>query len=189
MQKQKLRESIQNKFSEISEEEKSFFNENIFENFKNIFSLETHLKIGSYVSKNNEVSTKAINEFILEKGSSLYLPKVKSQKNLKKLKFLKFSYNDSLELNDYGILEPKDKRKSIKPEFFDFIIIPVRGINKANKRLGFGGRFYDKSLAKVNKLKFVGICYEFQKNLSFRSYDHDIEISTIIFPTGYFRKA
>ena len=61
MQKQKLRESIQNKFSEISEEEKSFFNENIFENFKNIFSLETHLKIGSYVSKNNEVSTKAIN--------------------------------------------------------------------------------------------------------------------------------
>ena len=53
MQKQKLRESIQNKFSEISEEEKSFFNENIFENFKNIFSLETHLKIGSYVSKNN----------------------------------------------------------------------------------------------------------------------------------------
>ena len=39
MQKQKLRESIQNKFSEISEEEKSFFNENIFENFKNIFSL------------------------------------------------------------------------------------------------------------------------------------------------------
>ena len=189
MQKQKLRESIQNKFLEISKEEKKIFDEKIFKNFRKIFPLETPLKIGSYVSKDNEVSTKAINEFILEKGSSLYLPKVKSPEHLKKLKFFKFASHDNLELSDYGVLEPKEKGKHLRPEFLDLIIIPIRGINKANKRLGFGGGFYDKTLAKVNKLKFIGICYEFQKNLSFKSYDHDIEISTIIFPKGYFRKA
>ena len=189
MQKQKLRDFIQNEFLEITEKDKKSFNENIFEHFKKIFPLETPLRIGSYISKNNEVSTKAINKFILEKGSSLYLPKIKSKGNSKKLKFLKFSTKDGLELGDYGILEPKDKGKSLKPESLDLIIIPIRGLNKTNKRLGFGGGYYDRSLSTVNKLKFIGICYEFQKNLSFRSYDHDIEISTIIFPTGYFRKA
>ena len=126
MQKQKLRESIQNKFLEISKEEKKIFDEKIFKNFRKIFPLETPLKIGSYVSKDNEVSTKALNEFILEKGSSLYLPKVKSPENLKKLKFLKFASHDNLELSDYGVLEPKEKGKPLRPEFLDLIIIPIR---------------------------------------------------------------
>ena len=42
---------------------------------------------------------------------------------------------------------------------------------------------------KKKKLKFLTICFDFQKNLSFRSQKHDIEISTIISPNGYFRKA
>ena len=97
--------------------------------------------------------------------------------------------DSSLTKGKYNLLEPKSLRKPIKPNYLDFIIIPVRAINKGNKRLGFGGGFYDRSLKNVDKLKFLSLCYEFQLNLSFKADFHDLELTTLIYPGGYFKKA
>ena len=189
MQKREARGFIQSKMDAASSTDLKKFNDSIFINFKKLFDLNNPLKIGSYISKENEVSTDKINKFILDQGSFLYLPKIFNCKSSKKLKFYQFKKDDSLLRNKFGVLEPLGFGKALKPKYLDLIIIPVRGINKNYKRLGFGGGFYDRSLAKEKKLKFLAICFEFQKNLSFRSQKHDIEISTIISPNGYFRKA
>ena len=189
MQKREARDFVQSKMDTASSTDLKKFNESIFKNFKKLFDLNNPLKIGSYISKENEVSTDKINQFILDQGSSLYLPKIFNCQNSKKLKFYQFNEDDSLEQNKFGVLEPLGLGKSLKPKYLDLIIIPVRGINKNNKRLGYGGGYYDRSLAREKKLKFLTICFDFQKNLSFRSQKHDIEISTIISPNGYLRKA
>mgnify|MGYP003323426119 CR=1 FL=1 len=95
----------------------------------------------------------------------------------------------TLEQLNFEEQDLKSLRKSIKPNYLDFIIIPVRAINKSNKRLGFGGGFYDRSLKNVDKLKFLSLCYEFQLNLSFKADFHDLELTTLIYPGGYFKKA
>ena len=90
------------------------------------------------------MSTDKINKFILDQGSSLYLPKIFNSKHSKKLKFYQFNEDDSLEQNKFGVLEPLGLGKSLKPKYLDLIIIPVRGINKNNKRLGYGGGYFDR---------------------------------------------
>ena len=189
MQKERAREFIKDKFAQITVHEKKTFNDNIFKNFVELFDLKEPLRIGSYISKENEVSSEQINNYILEKGSELFLPKIYENQKLKKIKFFRFFKNDSLIKGKYNLLEPKSLRKPIKPNYLDFIIIPVRAINKGNKRLGFGGGFYDRSLKNVDKLKFLSLCYEFQLNLSFKADSHDLELTTLIYPGGYFKKA
>lgn len=189
MQKERAREFIKDKFAQITEHEKKTFNDNIFKNFVELFDLKKPLRIGSYISKENEVCSKQINNYILEKGSELFLPKIYENTKQKKIKFFRFFKNDSLTKGKYNLLEPKSLRKAIKPNYLDFIIIPVRAINKGNKRLGFGGGFYDRSLKNVDKLKFLSLCYEFQLNLSFKADFHDLELTTLIYPGGYFKKA
>tara|TARA_B100000989_G_scaffold66430_1_gene46176 strand:- start:25 stop:594 length:570 start_codon:yes stop_codon:yes gene_type:complete len=189
MQKEKARESIKEKFAQITEHEKKTFNDNIFKNFVELFDLKEPLKIGSYISKENEVCSKQINNYILEKGSELFLPKIYENQKQKKIKFFRFLRSDSLIKGKYNLMEPKSLRKPIEPNYLDFIIIPVRAVNKANKRLGFGGGFYDRSLKSVDKLKFLSLCYEFQYNLPFKADCHDLELTTLIYPCGYFKKA
>ena len=189
MQKETAREIIKDKFAQITEREKKTFNDNIFKNFVELFDLKEPLKIGSYISKENEVCSKQINNYILEKGSELFLPKIYENQKQKKIKFFRFLRSDSLIKGKYNLMEPKSLRKPIKPNYLDFIIIPVRAINKANKRLGFGGGFYDRSLKSVDKLKFLSLCYEFQYNLPFKADCHDLELTTLIYPCGYFKKA
>ena len=130
MQKREARDFVKNKMDAASSTDLKKFNESIFINFKKLFDLNNPLKIGSYISKENEVSTDKINKFILDQGSSLYLPKIFNSKHSKKLKFYQFNEDDSLEQNKFGVLEPLGLGKSLKPKYLDLIIIPVRGINK-----------------------------------------------------------
>ena len=86
---ERAREFIKDKFAQITEHEKDF-NDNIFKNFVELFDLKEPLRIGSYISKENEVSSEQINNYILEKGSELFLPKIYENQKLKKIKFFDF---------------------------------------------------------------------------------------------------
>ena len=69
MQKREARDFVQSKMDTASSTDLKKFNESIFKNFKKLFDLNNPLKIGSYISKENEVSTDKINQFILDQGS------------------------------------------------------------------------------------------------------------------------
>ena len=65
MQKREARDFVKNKMDAASSTDLKKFNESIFINFKKLFDLNNPLKIGSYISKENEVSTDKINKFII----------------------------------------------------------------------------------------------------------------------------
>ena len=56
-------------------------------------------------------------------------------------------------------------------------------------RLGFGGGFYDNSLAEINSNKCLGLGYEFQILDEFDIEPHDFKLGRLITPEGYFKNA
>ena len=85
---------------------------------------------------------------ILEKFEKLKyiisLPKIGKKSNMN---FFKWSTNDPLNINKYGIPEPITS-KIIYP---DIILVPLVAYDKNYNRVGYGGGFYDRYITKIKK--------------------------------------
>jgi 5-formyltetrahydrofolate cyclo-ligase len=190
MKKKQARKLINKEFNKLSKENKSSFDEKIFKHFKSFFEgYDGILNIGSYWALSNEVESSLINDYLISKGLNLFLPRISNQKNIKKLNFYKYSKNEILEKNKYGIPEPPQKNKYIDLIGLDLVIIPLRAFDLNFSRLGYGGGYYDSSLQNVKKENRIGLSYEFQKINKIDFEKHDIELGGVITPDGYFKKA
>ena len=76
--------------------------------------------------------------------------------------FLKWSTNDPLKINKYGIPEPISQKSDIQK----ILLIPLIALDKNLNRVGYGGGFYDRYISRIRKDKRIlkiGIAYSFQK--------------------------
>ena len=117
---------------------------------------------------------------ILEKfekqGYKLSLPKIKSKFQMD---FFKWSFNDPLEINKYGIPEPVSK----KIKFPDIFLVPLVAFDNRLNRIGYGGGFYDRYLEKIQKNKkivTIGLAYSFQEIKRIPADKYDIKLDYIL---------
>ena len=76
--------------------------------------------------------------------------------------FYKWSFSELLKINKYGIPEPEAKN-IIYP---DILLIPLVAFDKNLNRLGYGGGYYDRFIAKLSKKKKIvkiGLAFSCQK--------------------------
>ena len=72
--------------------------------------------------------------------------------------------NDAWMSGSYGITEPvREKSVEIAPEDIDLIICPCTSFDEECNRIGMGGGYYDRYLAKCGKTKIVAVAFEAQK--------------------------
>ena len=129
---------------------------------------------------------KEINTYtILEKGISLdvkiALPKTVPDSS--NLKHILYESQAQLSLNAYGIPEPKDGIV-IKPNQFDFVLVPLLAIDKSGYRIGYGKGYYDRFLKKcAPNCIFIGLHLfeEFSEIDDLNKYD--IPLNYCITPT------
>ena len=91
--------------------------------------------------------------------------------------FYKWSFDDILILNNFGIPEPQKNQKVIP----DILLIPLVSFDRNLFRIGYGGGFYDRYIEKVSKLKKVlniGIAHTCQKvgKIPFEKYDKKLDM-------------
>ncbi|MGB0785961.1 MAG: 5-formyltetrahydrofolate cyclo-ligase [Alphaproteobacteria bacterium] len=80
------------------------------------------------------------------------------------LSFFSASKVDDFERGAFGVMEPKDLLTEILP---DIVIAPLVGFDENGYRMGYGGGFYDRTLAKLRAVKSVtAIGYAYEKQLS-----------------------
>jgi 5-formyltetrahydrofolate cyclo-ligase len=81
-----------------------------------------------------------------------------------------------LRINKYGIPEPEPKNM-IYP---DILLIPLVAFDKNLNRLGYGGGYYDRLIAKISKKKKIikiGLALSIQKidNVPINLYDQKLD--------------
>jgi 5-formyltetrahydrofolate cyclo-ligase len=110
---------------------------------------------------------------------TIVLPVVEPRQ--KQLAFHTWSPDHTMEPNTYGIPEPK----SGIPVIPDVLLIPCVGYAKGGYRLGYGGGFYDRTLASIKKRPLtVGLAYSYAYIPDFVPGLFDIPLDVILTEGG-----
>lgn len=92
------------------------------------------------------------------------------------LSFLDWQAGDAMVEDAYGIAIPGHGRQVAQPPV---LVIPCLGWNADGYRLGYGGGFYDRTLASTPRPLAIGIAYACTQ-AEFIVEDHDIPMDFII---------
>ena len=151
---------------------------NIKINFDKILNLlkkekVTKKNIGGYYPVNFEVDILDILKKFDKKNFKISLPVIKKNYDMN---FYKWSFNEPLKINKYGIPEP-DSSILIYP---DVLLVPLVAFDRKLNRLGYGGGFYDrliKKLSKKKKILKIGIALSTQKinKVPINKYDQKLD--------------
>ncbi|BDR59001.1 5-formyltetrahydrofolate cyclo-ligase [Xylocopilactobacillus apicola] len=117
----------------------------IFANFKNTKNFQQAKNIAMFWSTELELPT---HEFIneIKTHKHVYLPVVAPQHQLI---FRKFVSEATMQTNR-GIDEPTPDSPTISPNDLDLIVVPGLIFSRTKYRIGFGGGYYDRFLAKYD---------------------------------------
>ena len=174
-EKEALRKFLINRRSELGP--LIDFQKNILNNVIPLIEEMDNEFIGTYISFRNELDTRKLNQYFLERELKLALPAIDFEN--KQINF--FGYDKSTELieNKFSILEPKNKDEVIFPKI---IFIPLLAYSKSGYRLGYGGGYYDKYLSKngIGDIKKIGIAFSFQEVEQIPVEDHDERLDWIL---------
>ena len=144
----------------------------IFKEIKKNFSKKKI--IGGYYPVNFEIDILEFLNKLKNKGIQLSLPVIKKNKEMD---FYTWSNNDLLKLNKYGIPEPEQNKKV----FPDIILVPLVAFDSRLYRIGYGGGYYDRYIAKfLNKKNLfkIGIAHSCQKinRVPINNYDKKLDM-------------
>ena len=151
---------------------------NIKIDFDNVFDLLkknnlTKKCIGGYFPVNYEIDDLEILKKLKKKKYQISLPVIKKNFDMD---FYRWSFDDPLKINKYGIPEPFSKQL-IYP---DILLVPLVAFDKNLNRLGYGGGYYDRVIDKLSKKKYIlkiGLALSVQKinNVPVTKYDKKLD--------------
>ena len=76
----------------------------------------------------------------------------------------------------FNIDVPDKKNRVLIP---NILLVPTLGFNQKNFRLGYGGGYYDRTLAQFNAFT-IGLCFEHGRSSEIVEEQHDIPLDLII---------
>ena len=104
----------------------------------------------------------------------------------KKLRFHRWFPGCPMEEDAYGIPKPKDTDR-FEPQL---LLVPCVGFGPGGLRLGYGGGFYDRTLAGLRATKpvlAVGLAYDAQEVDAVPHLDYDERLDWVLTPSGPIR--
>ena len=136
--------------------------------------------IGGYYPSNYEIDDLEILYLFEKKNCKISLPIIRKNNQMD---FFKWSNNEPLKINKYGIPEPV----SSKLFYPDILLVPIVGYDNNLNRLGYGGGFYDRYIHKIEKYKKIikiGLAFSYQKLKKIPINFHDKKLDFIITEKG-----
>lgn len=83
----------------------------------------------------------------------------------------------------FGTLAPAETAPVVSP---DCIVVPLLGFDRFGTRLGYGGGYYDRTLAGMARApKLIGIAFAAQEVERIPRADHDVPLDAIVTEKGY----
>ncbi|WP_439146926.1 5-formyltetrahydrofolate cyclo-ligase [Vibrio sp.] len=143
--------------------------------------------IALYISIDGELDTQPLIEWLWAQGKQTYLP-VLHPFSAGHLLFLHYSPDTPTVLNKYGIVEPQLNQLLVKPcQQLDLILTPLVGFDSQGHRLGMGGGYYDRTLARWfesgNGAPPIGLAHDCQHVDTLPTEEWDIPLPKIVTPS------
>ena len=175
MNKQELRQAIRARKRAMTEEDILRRSEILAEKFARSNAYRASKTIYGYLPYNQEVRTVPMLRRALEEGKRVAVPKVYGDD-------MKFIYLDDLSqvAKGYaGIPEPVADGPVAQDETA-LVLMPGLAFDPAGHRIGYGGGFYDKFLAREPHHPTVALCYDFQVMDRLETEEFDIPVDLVI---------
>ena len=102
----------------------------------------------------------------------------------KPLVFRAWQPGDEMAPAVWGIAEPLATRAVVLP---DIVLVPLLAFDAAGHRLGYGGGFYDRTLAELRAIKpvvAVGVAFDEQRMDGVPHLDYDQPLDWVLTPSG-----
>ena len=133
-----------------------------------------------FVSLPREVDTHPMIEQALVMGKKVLVPLVDLENKELKLKEVRDLRRD-LAPGTLGILEPARSAREAGVEEADCFIVPALAFDAKGHRLGRGGGYYDRLLARLPKdTHTLGLAFSFQVLPSIPLEDHDRAVDSVL---------
>lgn len=117
------------------------------------------------------------------RGATTALPVVLARKT--SLIFREWEPGTTLATGPLGIPFPRDSRQ-LQP---DNVLLPMLGWDGDGYRLGYGGGFFDRTLAAPDKRpRIIGVAYERAYLRSIHPQPHDIPVDFVVTERGVYRR-
>lgn len=154
--------------------------------------------IALYLANNGELDLQPFIRWCWQQNKHTYLPVIHPFSK-GHLLFLRYEKNTTMVINQYNIEEPKLDIRDIKPiQQLNIILTPLVAFDSSGARIGMGGGYYDRTLAKWHEdylqnkeyaqtKQFtpfpIGIAHDCQQIRKVPHESWDIPLPKIITPT------
>ena len=134
--------------------------------------------VAAYAAFGGEIDPLPLLEALAAKGVALALPVVEAK--AAPLVFRAWMPGDQLVQHRFGMAEPPREAPALVP---DIVVVPLLAFDRQGQRLGYGGGYYDRTLAALRKrgrVLAVGIGFALQEMPSVPRAAHDVPLDWIV---------
>ena len=192
MKRSEIRDLVRKKRNSLSLKEQKIAANTIKVNLSQLLNSHNNAKIALYLSNDGELNTSKLIDKLQQDNHKIYLPVIHPF-TPGNLLFQKYEKNSPMKANRYGIFEPELNCSHVCPvSELDIIFTPLVAFDDSGNRLGMGGGFYDRTLARYytegwQKPLLICIAHNCQKVESLPIESLDIPLKTIVTPEKIYR--
>ena len=142
-------------------------------------------RIAFYLSTAEEISCAPMMARALRTHCRLFLPKIIDHRQ-HRMRFAPMG--TAYRRNRYGILEPRGPQR-YRARDLDVIFVPLVGFDSQGQRLGMGGGFYDRAVAKRGEIGrtlpyLIGVAHSSQRVQALPTLHTDVPLDAVVTELG-----
>lgn len=134
--------------------------------------------VAGYWPMGTEIDIRPLLQALGARGYGLALPV--TPRRGQALRFRRWNWGEALEAGPFGTRQP-GAGDWAEP---DFVLVPLLAFDRAGRRLGYGGGYYDRTLAALPRAVALGVAYALQELPEIPAGPDDVCLSRIATEAG-----
>jgi len=145
----------------------------------------TYKVIAGFWPMRSEIDPRALMKALAQNGAKLALPALIDTEQGQRMVFRAFQSDKDLVPMGFNTFGPSEKAPRLDP---DLILLPLAAFDKQGNRIGYGGGFYDRTIAWMRERsltpKLIGLAFDCQEVVAIAAEPHDIRLEAILTESG-----
>lgn len=183
MNKDELRHAMRARRRALSQEEQRRASLAVLERVRAFAPYREARSVMAYMACRGELDLSPVLLDALAQGKTLLLPRCEAPGIMTARRVTDLS---QLAAGAYGLMEPAQCCAVFPPEEINLIFVPGTAFDALGGRLGQGGGYYDRFLARTRALR-AGVCHDFALTARVPQQAHDARMDCILSPGGVIR--